>query len=47
MCSVKKMFFKILQNSQESTYVCNFIKKQALAQVFSIEFCEVLGTPFL
>ena len=26
---------------------CNFIKKEALAQVFSCEFCEFLRTPFL
>ena len=34
-CSVKKMFLEISQNSQENK-ACNFIKKQALAQVF---FC--------
>ena len=52
-CSVKKVFLKISQNSQENTCarasfliklqasVCNFIKKETLAQVFSCEFCEV------
>ena len=25
---------------------CNFIKKEALAQMFSCEFCEILRTPF-
>ena len=52
-CSVKKLFLEILQNSQESTCarvpfliklqneVCNFIKKETLAQVFSCEFCEI------
>ena len=45
-CSVKKVFLKILQNSQESTCVrpeaCNFIKKEALAQIFSYEFPKFL-----
>ena len=52
-CSVKKVFLKISQNSQENTCVnvpfslkleaqaCNFIKKETLAQVFSYEFCEI------
>ena len=26
---------------------CNFVKKETLAQLFSIEFCEILRTPFL
>ena len=46
-CSMKKVFLEILQDSQESTcarvsflMACNFIKKEALAQVFSCEFCE-------
>ena len=46
----KKVFLKILQNSQENTgarvffliklqaSACNFIKKEILAQVFSCEF---------
>ena len=40
-CSVKKVFLKILQNSQKSTCArvsflktCNFIKKETLASVF-------------
>ena len=42
-CSVKKVFLEISQNSQESTCarVCNFIKKENLAQVFSCAFCEI------
>ena len=42
-CSVKKVFLKISQNSQENTCatVCNFIKKETLAQVF---FCEFYGS---
>ena len=36
------MFFKILQNSQENTGACIFIKKGTLAEVFSSEFCEIL-----
>ena len=40
----KKVFFEILQNSQESTFAgVNFIKKGTPAQVFS---CEFLRTPF-
>ena len=50
-CSAKKK--EIQQNSQENTCVtvyyliklqvlgCNFIKKEALAQLFSCEFCEI------
>ena len=53
MCSVKKVFFEVLQNSQENTcasvsllvklqpQTCNFIKKETLAQVFSCEFWEI------
>ena len=57
MCSVKKVFSEISQNSQENT--CprasfliklqasrNFIKKEALAQVFSCEFYKI-SIPFL
>ena len=51
-CSVKKTFLEISQNSQENTCArvpsliklqassCNFIKKEALAQVFSCTFWE-------
>ena len=56
-CSVKKVFLKISQNSQENTCVRvsilmkmqtsgNFIKKGALAQVFSYEFCEIFMKTF-
>ena len=47
-CSVKTMFLKILQNSEENTFarVCNFIKKDTLAQVFSREFCEIFKNTF-
>ena len=49
-CSVKKVFLNISQNSHEN--LCQsllfnkegfskFIKKEALAQVFSCEFCEI------
>ena len=51
ICSVKKVFLQILQNSQENNCVkvasCNFTKKQTLAQVFSSEFCEIFKNPFL
>ena len=55
----KKVFLQISKNSQESTcarvsfliklqsQVCNFIKKEALAQVFSCEFCEISYNTFL
>ena len=42
------MFLKILQNSQENTraWVCNFIKKETLAQVFSCKFYEIFKNIF-
>ena len=54
---MKKMFTNISQNSQENPYakasfltklsgVCNFIKKETLAQVFSCEFCENIKNTF-
>ena len=53
----KKVFFKISQNSQENTCArvffnkdceaCNFIKKEALAQVFFCEFGEIFMNTFL
>ena len=47
-CSVKMVFLKILQNSQENCrHACNFIKKETLAQVFSCEFCEISKNIFL
>ena len=54
----KKVFLEILQNSQENNcarvsfliklqvLVCNFIKKESLAQVFSFEFCEISKNNF-
>ena len=53
-CSVKKMFLKISQNSQENTCVgicyspnaCNFIKRETSTQVFSWEFCETFKNIF-
>ena len=56
-CSVKKMFSEISQNPQESTCARvsfliklqtsgNFIKKEALAQVFSCEFCDISKNTF-
>ena len=56
--SVKKVFLEISQNSQEDsvpespfliklqTEACNFIKKEALAQVFSCEFSEISKSIF-
>ena len=57
-CSVKKVFLEISQNSQENTsarvsfliklqaWAYNFIKSEALAQVFSFEFCEISKNTF-
>ena len=56
--TVRKLFLKISRNLQGSTCarvyfnkVCrpqaeNFIKKEALAQVFSCEFCEIFKNNF-
>ena len=52
------MFLEISQNSQKNTHAkvsfliklqvaCNFIKKETLAQVFSVNFVKSLRTPFL
>ena len=45
-CSIKKVFLKISQNSQENTCArglrpATLFKKETLAQVFSCEFCEI------
>ena len=44
--SLKKMFLKCLQNSQETlvpgSQTCKFIKSETLAQVSSREFREIL-----
>ena len=45
-CSVKTVFLKISQNSQENTCVCNFIKKETLAQVFCEFYKKNLRTSF-
>ena len=57
-CSVKKVFLKILQHLRENTSarvsfliklqaeVCNFIKNETLAQVFSCECCEIFEGTF-
>ena len=51
-CSVKKVFLESSQNSQENNCAqvsfcrCNFIKKEALAQEFSCEFCEISKNTF-
>ena len=56
MCSVKKMFQEISQNSEENTgvrvsfflnfFYFNFIKIETLAQLFSANFAKILRTPF-
>ena len=46
-CSVKKVFLEMLQNSPEN--ICarvSLLKKQALAQVFSCEFCKISKNTF-
>ena len=52
-CSVKNVFLKISQYSQENTFVwvsflnkLNFIKKETLAHMFSREFCEIFMDTF-
>ena len=57
-CSIKNMFLEISQNSQKNTcakvsfliklqpQTCNFIKKEALAELFSCEFCEISMNTF-
>ena len=59
MCSLKKVFLQISQNSQETTVTeslfliklqaeaCNFIRKENLAQMFSWNFATFLRTTFL
>ena len=57
-CSLKNVFSKISQNSQQNTCVrvsfliqlqdetYNFIKKETLAQVFSSELCDIFEKTF-
>ena len=57
-CSIKKVFLKIWQNSQENTVsetsffkscwpeACNVLKKATLTQVFSCKFCEIFKNTF-
>ena len=46
-CSVKRVFLKISQNSQENRpETCNFIKKETVEQVFSCEFHEIFKNTF-
>ena len=57
-CYVQKQSSRGLQNLQEDNCAraylliklqaeaCNFIKKEALAQMFSIEFCETFSSEF-
>ena len=43
------MFFKkavFLKFRKISPQACNFIKKEALAQMFSCEFCEIFKNTF-
>ena len=54
-CSVKKLFLKISQISQENTCVrnaaglqfCNFVKKRLQQWCFPVKFAELLRTPIL
>ena len=54
-CSVKKVFLRNSQNSQENTCArlslliklqANFIKKETLARVFPVNFVKLLRAPF-
>ena len=42
MCTCKKVFLKIAENSHENICagVCFLIRKKSTAQVFLLEFCE-------
>ena len=40
-CSVRKGILRNFEKSQENTCAYNFIKIEALAQVFRHEFCEI------
>ena len=56
--SIKKVFLKISQNSQQNTCakvsfliklqasVCNFIEKEALEQIFPVTFCKIFKNTF-
>ena len=48
MCSVKKAFLEILQNSQENTSSRFYflIKKEILTEMFSCEFCKISKNTF-
>ena len=48
-CSLKKVFLKIPQNSQESGlfFNSNFIKKEIWHRCFPVNFVKFLRTPFL
>ena len=57
MWSIEKVFINISENSQENTCakasfliklpeVCNFIKRETLAQAFSCEFREIFKSTF-
>ena len=45
-CSVRKGILRNFEKSQENTCACNFIKIEALAQVFPHEFCEISKNTF-
>ena len=53
-CSIKKVFLKMLENSQGNTCVgvsflpqaWNFMKKETPTHVFSCEFCEIFKNTF-
>ena len=48
-CSIKKVFLEISQKSQGNTcnsFLINYVKKEALAQVLSCKFCEISKNTF-
>ena len=52
MCSVKKVFLEISQNSQEKTcarvsFLIKFLKKRFWHRCFTVSFAKFLRTPFL
>ena len=47
LLKIQETLCQSLYFNEVTGQVCNFIKIETLAQVFSCEFCEILRTPFL
>ena len=44
--AVSELILVIVNGQKQPPQVCNFIKKETLAQVFSGEFCEIFKNTF-